>query len=115
AAALVGDGHGAISASACPGTIGIIGETGGITGATAGATGSGTDGVADIGKPMPRIQLVVIQPTPFCNIDCRSRVAPMPISRPMTASNAWAKNSPRRAKRRLVQPLSCARKTYRAA
>jgi uncharacterized protein len=27
--------------------------------------------VPDRAKPMPRIQLLVIQPTPFCNIDCR--------------------------------------------
>jgi uncharacterized protein len=28
-------------------------------------------GVPGIALPMPRIQLLVIQPTPFCNIDCR--------------------------------------------
>jgi len=25
----------------------------------------------DGSTPMPRLQLLVIQPTPFCNIDCR--------------------------------------------
>src|SRR5258708_11440259 len=27
--------------------------------------------MAEATQPMPRIQLLVVQPTPFCNIDCR--------------------------------------------
>ena len=36
-------------------------------------------------KPMPQIQLVVIQPTPFCNIDCRYCYLPQRNSRAVVA------------------------------
>src|SRR4029077_19042933 len=68
------------SSSGRPGATGTTGTTG-TTGATAGAM---VDGVTvpltrpqratkngEAGAGMPKINLLVIQPTPFCNIDCR--------------------------------------------
>ncbi len=41
-------------------------------------------------KPMPRIQLLVIQPTPFCNIDCRYCYLPQRNSKAVVAEQTLA-------------------------
>lgn len=69
---------GAIVGATGGGALAAVGGGPGTTGATVGRTGiiSGAagEGVAEARRPveptMPKIELLVIQPTPFCNIDC---------------------------------------------
>src|ERR1700730_5551275 len=52
------------------GQTGTIGEIG-TTGTTGGAIGRPVDQRRWASRLVPRIELLVVQPTPFCNFDCR--------------------------------------------
>src|SRR5712692_10067432 len=46
--------------------------------------------MAEAAQPMPRIQLLVVQPTPFCNIDCRYCYLPDRTNKSVVADRTLA-------------------------
>jgi len=64
-----------ISPEATGGTVGDGGDPGeagaGPIGTIGGVIGRPVDGGCPASRLVPRIELLVVQPTPFCNIDCR--------------------------------------------
>ena len=71
------------------GPIGTIGATGTI-GITGGVIGRPVDGVCPASRLVPRIELLVVQPTPFCNIDCRYCYLPDRNSKAVVARETLA-------------------------
>src|ERR1700724_2780671 len=90
------DGATAAGAAQAPAGVGAdqagtIGATSGRAGTTGGATGELMIDARDSpGSIVPRIELLVIQPTPFCNIDCSYCYLPDRNSKAVVARDTLA-------------------------